>query len=68
MHRLVHREDPLETLEIGSRNLTGAQRTKIVAALRGFVGSRRRISFITDLEPLLDTLIHIQDICRPLGV
>jgi uncharacterized protein (TIGR03083 family) len=41
---------------------------EIVAALRGFVGSRRRISFITDLEPLLDTLIHIQDICRPLGV
>ena len=42
--------------------------TDLETALRGFVGSRRRISFITDLEPLLDTLIHIQDICRPLGV
>lgn len=41
---------------------------EIVATLRGFVGSRRRVSFITDLEPLIDILVHIQDICRPLGI
>ena len=41
---------------------------QIVAALRGFVGSRRRVAFITDLEPLIDILVHIQDICRPLGI
>jgi len=45
--------------------LTHAQ---IVATLRGFVGSRRRVSFITDLEPLIDVLVHTQDICQPLGV
>jgi hypothetical protein len=38
---------------------------EIVATLRGFVGSRRRVAFITDLEPLIDILVHNQDICRP---
>ena len=41
---------------------------EIVATLRGFVGSRRRVAFITDLEPLIDILVHNQDICRPLGI
>jgi uncharacterized protein (TIGR03083 family) len=41
---------------------------EIVAVLRGFVGSRRRVAFITDLEPLIDILVHAQDICRPLGI
>jgi uncharacterized protein (TIGR03083 family) len=41
---------------------------EIVATLRAFVGSRRRVAFITDLEPLIDILVHVQDICRPLGV
>lgn len=41
---------------------------EIVATLRGFVGSRRRVAFITDLEPLIDILVHTQDICRPLGI
>jgi len=41
---------------------------EIVATLRGFVGSRRKVAFITDLEPLIDILVHIQDICRPLGI
>jgi uncharacterized protein (TIGR03083 family) len=41
---------------------------QIVAALRGFVGSRRRVAFITDLEPLIDILVHTQDICLPLGI
>ena len=41
---------------------------EIVAKLRGFLGSRRRVAFITDLEPLIDILVHNQDIARPLGV
>lgn len=45
--------------------LTPAQ---IVATLRGFVGSRRRVVFISDLEPLIDILVHTQDICLPLGI
>ena len=45
--------------------LTNAE---IVATLRGFTGSRKRVAFITDLEPLIDILVHNQDICRPLGI
>lgn len=45
--------------------LTQAQ---IVATLRGFLGSRRRAPFVTELEPLLDVLVHTQDICVPLGI
>jgi uncharacterized protein (TIGR03083 family) len=41
---------------------------EIVAKLRSFVGSRKRVAFITDLEPLIDILVHNQDICRPLGI
>jgi uncharacterized protein (TIGR03083 family) len=41
---------------------------QIVSTLRGFVGSRRRVRFVTDLEPLLDVLVHTQDICVPLGI
>jgi uncharacterized protein (TIGR03083 family) len=41
---------------------------EIVATLRSFVGSRRRVAFITDLEPLIDILVHSQDICEPLGI
>ena len=41
---------------------------EIVATMRAFVGSRRRVAFITDLEPLIDVLVHTQDICRPLGI
>jgi uncharacterized protein (TIGR03083 family) len=41
---------------------------EIVATIRSFVGSRRRVAFITDLEPLIDVLMHNQDIARPLGV
>lgn len=41
---------------------------EVVATLRGFVGSRRRVAFITDLEPLIDVLVHTQDICVPLGL
>jgi uncharacterized protein (TIGR03083 family) len=41
---------------------------QIVATLRGFIGSRRKVAFITELEPLFDILVHNQDIARPLGV
>jgi uncharacterized protein (TIGR03083 family) len=41
---------------------------QIVATLRGFVGSRRRAPLVTELEPLLDVLVHTQDICLPLGI
>lgn len=41
---------------------------EVVTTLRGFVGSRRRVPFITDVEPLIDVLVHNQDICRPLGI
>jgi uncharacterized protein (TIGR03083 family) len=43
-------------------------RTQIVATLRGFVGSRRRAPFVSELEPLIDILVHSQDICVPLGI
>lgn len=41
---------------------------QIVATLRGFVGSRRRAPIVTELEPLLDVLVHTQDIAVPLGI
>ena len=41
---------------------------QIVAMLRGFVGSRRKAPIFTQLEPLLDILVHTQDICIPLGI
>ena len=41
---------------------------QIVVTLRGFVGSRRRAPLISELEPLLDILVHSQDICVPLGI
>ena len=41
---------------------------QIVATLRGFVGSRRKAPFVSEVEPLLDILVHFQDICVPLGI
>lgn len=41
---------------------------QIVSTLRGFVGSRRTVPMVTELEPLLDILVHTQDICIPLGI
>ncbi len=43
-------------------------REQIVLTLRGFVGSRKKAPFVTELEPLLDVLVHTQDICVPLGI
>lgn len=41
---------------------------EIVATLRGFLGSRKKVPVITDLEPLIDVLVHNQDVCVPLGI
>jgi uncharacterized protein (TIGR03083 family) len=35
--------------------------------LRAMIGSRRKAPLITELEPLIDILVHGQDIVRPLG-
>jgi uncharacterized protein (TIGR03083 family) len=41
---------------------------QIIDRLRSFVGSRRTVPFVSEKEPLLDILVHTQDICLPLGV
>ncbi|MCY4725673.1 maleylpyruvate isomerase family mycothiol-dependent enzyme [Nocardioides sp. STR2] len=41
---------------------------EIVQRLRGFVGSRRTVPLVSEREPLLDVLVHTQDICVPLGL
>ena len=41
---------------------------QIVSTLRGFVGSRRTVPGLSEREPLLDVLVHTQDICVPLGI
>lgn len=42
--------------------------SEIVAAIRGMVGSRRRIVGTKPLDPLTDLLVHGQDIAVPLGI
>ncbi|SDS98086.1 TIGR03083 family protein [Nocardioides scoriae] len=37
------------------------------ARLRAMVGSRRRAPLVSPLEPLIDVLVHAQDVVRPLG-
>ena len=39
---------------------------QLVDRLRGFVGSRRTVPMVSEREPLLDILVHTQDICLPL--
>lgn len=41
---------------------------ELVAAIRAMVGSRRRAAGVSCLEPLLDVLVHGQDITVPLGI
>lgn len=41
---------------------------EIPAVLRGFAGSRRKAPLVSDREPLIDVLVHSQDICVPLGI
>ena len=40
----------------------------IVAALRAMVGSRKRIIGSSEIDPLIDVLVHTQDIVVPLGI
>ena len=42
--------------------------TEVVATLRGMVGGRRRPPGTAVADPLMDTLVHGQDIAIPLGV
>ncbi|MCZ2857360.1 maleylpyruvate isomerase family mycothiol-dependent enzyme [Blastococcus sp. VKM Ac-2987] len=42
-------------------------REQVVARIRGMAGSRRKAPGISHLEPLLDVLVHGQDIALPLG-
>jgi uncharacterized protein (TIGR03083 family) len=40
---------------------------ELVEAIRAMVGSRRHVAVVSEVEPLLDVLVHGQDIARPLG-
>lgn len=41
---------------------------QLIDKLRSFIGSRRTVPFVSEREPLLDILIHTQDICLPLDI
>jgi uncharacterized protein (TIGR03083 family) len=41
--------------------------TDFPVLLRAMVGSRRKAPFVSDLEPMLDQLVHGQDMVVPLG-
>ena len=42
--------------------------TEYPRLLRAMIGSRRKAPFVSDLEPLLDALVHGQDMAVPLGL
>lgn len=48
------------------RHAAATPRAELVSQLRGMVGSRRHAPGITPLEPMLDVLVHGQDIRLPL--
>jgi uncharacterized protein (TIGR03083 family) len=50
------------------RRAAAAPRSTLVADLRAMVGSRRRAPLVTPLEPLVDVLVHGQDVALPLGL
>ncbi|MEW9533848.1 maleylpyruvate isomerase family mycothiol-dependent enzyme [Microbispora sp. NPDC049125] len=58
LNRMIH-DSAIQQAELPVRNYG--------AMLRGMVGSRKKAPGITDLEPLLDVLVHGQDIAVPLG-
>jgi uncharacterized protein (TIGR03083 family) len=45
----------------------GSPTPQLIAQIRSMVGSRRTAPGVTPLEPLLDVLVHGQDIAVPLG-
>lgn len=40
----------------------------ITKRLRAMAGSRQRLPMTAEVDPLLDVLVHTQDICTPLGI
>ncbi|HST49988.1 maleylpyruvate isomerase family mycothiol-dependent enzyme [Jatrophihabitans sp.] len=48
------------------RHATGSQR-QVTTEIRAMAGSRRRAAGVSYLEPLVDVLVHGQDIAVPLG-
>lgn len=46
----------------------GRSPAELAASLRAMVGTRRHPPGTTDIEPLIDVLVHAQDICVPLGI
>jgi uncharacterized protein (TIGR03083 family) len=51
-----------------ARRHASASTTQLTAEIRAMVGSRRHAPGITHLEPLIDVLVHGQDIAVPLGL
>jgi uncharacterized protein (TIGR03083 family) len=43
-------------------------REEIISTVRGFIGSRRHVATVSEREPLVDILVHGQDIAVPLGL
>lgn len=41
---------------------------QIIGRIRALRGRRAKPPFVSDLEPLIDILVHTQDICLPLGI
>jgi uncharacterized protein (TIGR03083 family) len=50
-----------------ARRHAAAPTEQIIEELRAMVGSRRHVPGITPMEPLIDVLVHGQDIAVPLG-
>ncbi|MCW6009264.1 maleylpyruvate isomerase family mycothiol-dependent enzyme [Micromonospora sp. CPCC 205371] len=59
LHRATH--------DAACQRAAGTTPAQLVAMLRGMVGSRRKNTGVTDREPLIDILVHGQDIAVPLG-
>lgn len=49
------------------RHAATVSRDRIAAEIRGMIGSRRTAPGVSPLEPLLDVLVHGQDVAIPLG-
>ncbi|MGY1616028.1 maleylpyruvate isomerase family mycothiol-dependent enzyme [Geodermatophilus sp. SYSU D00691] len=58
-HRTTH--------DAAVRRAAATSTGELVAAIRAMVGSRRRVPGLTPYEPLIDVLVHGQDIAVPLG-
>lgn len=53
-----------ETRRIGGEQTPAS----VLADFETYAGSRRKVPITTTVEPLLDVLVHTQDILRPLGL